>query len=53
MKKEGDLPASQVAQTIEDAMSVCVQLGHRYLWADRLYIVQNDANNKRNQIKAI
>ncbi|CAO2650841.1 Nn.00g091380.m01.CDS01 [Neocucurbitaria sp. VM-36] len=53
MKKEGGLPASRMPQTIEDAMLLCSQLGHRYLWADRLCIIQDDAEDKKNQIEAM
>jgi len=53
MKKEGGLLASQLPRTIEDAITVCIQLGHRYLWADRLCIIQDDADDKSNQIEAM
>ncbi|KAF4628708.1 hypothetical protein G7Y89_g9447 [Cudoniella acicularis] len=53
MKKDGGLPASEMPQTIEDAITVCAQLGERYLWADRLCIIQDSAEDKRNQIDAM
>ncbi|KAH8672796.1 heterokaryon incompatibility protein-domain-containing protein [Tricladium varicosporioides] len=53
MKEEGGLPASEMPKTIEDAISVCLQLGERYLWADRLCIIQDDPDDKKNQIEAM
>ena len=42
MLTKGGLPALYVPKTIEDAMIACTHLGERYLWADRLCIIQND-----------
>lgn len=53
MKKEGGLPTSGMPQTIEDAISVCIQMGQSYLWADRLCIIQDDGDDKKNQIEAM
>lgn len=53
MKKEGGLPPLGMPRTIEDAIRVCVQLGQRYLWADRLCIIQDDGEDKKNQIEAM
>ncbi|KAL4898302.1 heterokaryon incompatibility protein-domain-containing protein [Aspergillus ambiguus] len=53
MKKDGGLPASRMPQTIEDAIEICVRMGERYLWADRLCIIQDDAEDKKNQIEAM
>ncbi|KAJ6006698.1 Heterokaryon incompatibility [Penicillium sp. IBT 35674x] len=53
MKKDGGLPASNMPRTIEDAIEICVRMGERYLWADRLCIIQDDADDKKNQIKAM
>ncbi|KAF2162015.1 hypothetical protein M409DRAFT_37478, partial [Zasmidium cellare ATCC 36951] len=36
--------------TISDAMEVVAMLGERYLWADRLCIIQDDPRDKRIQI---
>lgn len=53
MKMDGGLSVSQIPRTIEDAMSACTRLGIRYLWADRLCIIQDDAEDKINQISAM
>lgn len=53
MKKDGGLPALRMPQTIEDAIEICVRMGERYLWADRLCIIQDDANDMKNQIEAM
>jgi hypothetical protein len=53
MKKEGGLPALGMPRTIQDAMKVCVLIGQRYLWADRLCIIQDDDEDKKNQIDAM
>lgn len=41
-----------VPDTIQDAMQVCIQLGERFLWVDRLCIIQ-DSSDKLHQIKLI
>ncbi|KAF4539076.1 Heterokaryon incompatibility protein [Lasiodiplodia theobromae] len=41
-----DLPA-----TIQDAMKVCVELGERFLWVDRLCIIQDSDSDKLHQLK--
>lgn len=51
--KEGGLNQSKIPQTIEDAMAVCTQLGFKYLWVDRLCIIQDDADDKSTQIEAM
>lgn len=53
MKKDGGLPALKMPQTIENAIEICVRMGERYLWADRLCIIQDDADDKKNQIEAM
>ncbi|OJD12294.1 hypothetical protein AJ78_07085 [Emergomyces pasteurianus Ep9510] len=53
MKKVGGLPASAMPRTIEDAISVCLQMGQRYLWVDRLCIIQDDGGDKKIQIEAM
>lgn len=44
----GNLP-----KTIEDAMTICESLGQRFLWVDRLCIVQDDEAKKGHQIHAM
>ncbi|PGH18622.1 hypothetical protein AJ79_00401 [Helicocarpus griseus UAMH5409] len=53
MKKDGGLPVSRMPRTIEDAMAVCTRMGQRYLWTDRLCIIQDDVGDKKNQIEAM
>ena len=53
MKKEGGLPTLGMPRTIEDAIRVCVLLGQKYLWVDRLCIIQDDDDDKKNQIEAM
>lgn len=40
-------------KTIEDAITICKNLGQRFLWVDRLCIVQNDEAKKGHQIHAM
>lgn len=53
MKSYGGLPASRMPKTIEDAIDICIRMGERYLWADRLCIIQDDPEDKKHQIKAM
>lgn len=43
----------QIPRTIRDAITLTSLLGIRYLWVDRLCIVQDDAINKARQIEAM
>lgn len=43
----------QLPNIITDAIALCRGLGERYLWIDRLCIVQDDAITKPGQIKAM
>jgi hypothetical protein len=49
----GSLSPARLPQTLEDAMRVCEQLQERYLWIDRLCIIQDDTEDKARQIKAM
>ncbi|KAF4568439.1 hypothetical protein EYR36_010450 [Pleurotus pulmonarius] len=49
----GGLNALKMPRTIEDAMQACAQLEERYLWTDRLCIIQDDPNDKMEQIQAM
>jgi len=53
MKKKNGLPASHMPRTIEDAISVCLELGYQYLWVDRICIIQDDQEDKNSQIEAM
>jgi hypothetical protein len=48
-QKDG-LKAENMPRTIEDAIQVCRRLGERYLWVDRLSIIQDDPNDKEENI---
>jgi len=43
----------RLPRTLRDAMTVTRQLGTRYLWVDRLCIVQDDAAHKPSQLAAM
>ncbi|KAI0007861.1 heterokaryon incompatibility protein-domain-containing protein [Xylariaceae sp. FL0662B] len=49
----GSLTAQEIPHLIEDAIILCSRLGQRYLWVDRLCIVQDDATSKHAQIQAM
>ncbi|KAK8247844.1 heterokaryon incompatibility protein-domain-containing protein [Phyllosticta capitalensis] len=54
LEKPGSLSNSKVPSTIQDAMAVCQIFGIRYLWVDRLCILQDDDNpngDKQAQIQ--
>ncbi|ETS83808.1 hypothetical protein PFICI_05684 [Pestalotiopsis fici W106-1] len=51
LQKPGSL--HELPRTIVDAMRVCEQLGQRYLWVDRLCIVQDDKQDKYGQIRSL
>ncbi|ERF72648.1 hypothetical protein EPUS_05702 [Endocarpon pusillum Z07020] len=53
MKEDGGLPTLEMPRTIEDAMTISTRLGERYLWVDRLCIIQDDPKDKMNQIEAM
>jgi hypothetical protein len=49
---DGGLDTESLPNTILDAVSLCRELGERYLWVDSLCIVQ-DSHNKHSQIKSM
>ncbi|KAK8243819.1 heterokaryon incompatibility protein-domain-containing protein [Phyllosticta capitalensis] len=53
LKQEGALVDWRTPRTINDAMQACIELGERFLWADRLCIIQDDENDKENQINSM
>ncbi len=50
LMRKGSLSAQPVPQTIEDALTICRSLGVRYLWVDRLCIVQDSACHSNSQV---
>ncbi|SPO01926.1 uncharacterized protein DNG_04599 [Cephalotrichum gorgonifer] len=53
LHEEGALEPSEVPAAINEAMQATRELGERYLWADRLCIVQDDPANKAQQIMSM
>jgi hypothetical protein len=49
-QRKGSLKAENMPRTIEDAIQVCLRLGERYLWVDRLSIIQDDPGDKKENI---
>ncbi|KAI8152775.1 hypothetical protein K4K49_009156 [Colletotrichum sp. SAR 10_70] len=47
---EGSLSSVSLPRIITDTISLCRDLGERYLWVDRLCIVQDDERSKPDQI---
>ncbi|KAI8303081.1 hypothetical protein K4K61_007465 [Colletotrichum sp. SAR11_59] len=47
---EGSLSSVSLPRIITDTISLCRDLGERYLWVDRLCIVQDDKRSKPDQI---
>lgn len=53
LRKPGGLQLDKIPRTIRDAMQCCLHLRQRYLWADRLCIIQDDPKSKGAQINAM
>jgi hypothetical protein len=53
MERAGSLSDEQLPGVIADALQLCADLGQRYLWVDRLCIVQDDLQSKYTQINAM
>lgn len=53
LHQEKSLSPSILPQTVEDALQACLALGSKYLWVDRLCIIQDDNENKNIQIEAM
>ena len=51
--QRGAIHESSVPAFIWDAITLCRDLGERYLWVDRLCIVQDEKASKKAQIKAM
>ena len=49
----GALSPSALPRTLDDAVEACRRLGERYLWADRLCIIQDSPADKAEQIAAM
>ncbi|KAJ8126048.1 hypothetical protein O1611_g7590 [Lasiodiplodia mahajangana] len=56
LKRPGSLSVSSlqdVPRTIRDAMKLCALTGQRYLWVDRVCIVQDDYTTKQQHLQAM
>lgn len=53
LEKPGGLDPDMLPEVIIDAMQLCAKLGQRYLWVDRLCIVQDDMDAKAEQLDAM
>lgn len=53
MEKPGGLKGEVLPEVIVDAIQLCAELGKRYLWIDRLCIVQDDLDTKAEQLDAM
>lgn len=47
------LTGISIPSIVMDAISLCKELGERYLWVDRFCIVQNDSESKHDQIRGM
>ncbi|KAI0466209.1 heterokaryon incompatibility protein-domain-containing protein [Xylaria cf. heliscus] len=56
LKRPGSLSKTSsyaIPRTISDAMQLCVLSGQRYLWVDRVCIIQDDYNTKQLHLEAM
>ncbi|GAT21461.1 hypothetical protein RIB2604_01003510 [Aspergillus luchuensis] len=53
LEEEGYLFRNPIPATIKDSIRACIELKIRYLWVDRLCIVQDDTTVKVSQINAM
>lgn len=53
LQREGSLSGESLSLTISDAMQVCTRLGEAYLWVDSLCIVQDDIEQKLQEIRVM
>ncbi|KAM0430921.1 hypothetical protein ACHAPT_005555 [Fusarium lateritium] len=53
LERKNGLDPSQLPDVIADAIQLCVDMGQRYLWVDRLCIIQDDSGSKHAQITAM
>lgn len=53
LQQKDGLPSAKMPSVIEEAIQVCRHLGERYLWVDRLSIIQDDLEDKQKQIKSM
>jgi hypothetical protein len=53
LEKVGGLTTALLPNAIEEAFKVCLKLKERYLWVDRFCIIQDDENDKKNQVQSM
>ncbi|KAK1636350.1 heterokaryon incompatibility, partial [Colletotrichum phormii] len=53
LQAPGALDGQEIPATIQEAMDLTRLLGERYLWVDRLYIVQDDEDAKHAQLRGM
>lgn len=53
LEEVNSLGDSILPEVVADAVHLCAEIGHRYLWVDRFCIVQDDLDLKAEQIDAM